>query len=249
MNDTRPLDEDRINMVIEEAEVNYKTGRYENAAKNFEYLSQEMLENKFYEDMIYFTYRSIVARKQVNDNISIVKIMQKLGINILKISTIVAMDQLNKTLIYEEKTDLLWITQKNLKLLGDHGKREKLIRMLTEIYLTLSKDVEFTYDERKAYLERNITLHQEIKDFEGYRVNKEELAQLNEEKGIATLNSQGFDVELVAARFFIQAANEYHDIGNTKKYNELVSNAKVLDPKLQIIKPKKKDENVLTSIN
>lgn len=249
MNDLGPIDEDRINMVIEEAEVNYKTGRYENAAKNFEYLTQEMLENRFYEDMVYFTYRSIVARKQVNDNLSIVKIMQKLGINILKISTIVAMDQLNSTLIYEEKTDLLWVAQKNLKLLGDIVKREKLIRMLTEIYFTLSKDIEFSYDERKVYLERNITLLQEIKDFEGYRMNKDELAQLIEEKAVNTLNSQGFDVDLVAARFFIQAANEYHAIGNTKKYNELVSKAKELDPKMQIIKPKKNDENVLTSIN
>ena len=249
MNSVRSIDEDNINSVIEEAEVNNKTGRYENAAKNFEYLTQKMLENSCYEDMIYFAYRSIIARKQVNDISSIVKITQKLGINILKISTILSMDQLNNTLVYEEKTDLLWVAQKNLKLLGDFEKREKLIRILTDIYFNLSKDLEFTYDERKSYLERNITLLQEIKDFDGYRINKEEHAKLIEEKAIATLNSQGFDIELVAARFFVQAANEYQDIGDTKKYDELVSNAKELDPKIRLNTPENKDSNPLTMIN
>ncbi|OLS24473.1 MAG: hypothetical protein HeimC2_22790 [Candidatus Heimdallarchaeota archaeon LC_2] len=249
MNNIKSEDDERINTVIEEAEVNYRTGRFENSATNFEYLTQKMLEKSLYEDMIYFAYRSIIARKQINDINSTVKIMQKLGINILKISTLIAMDQLNNTLVYEEKTELLWVAQKNLKLLGDPGKREKLIKILTDIYFNLSKDIEFNYEERKSYLDRNINLLQEIKDFDGYRRNKKELAHLMEEKAITTLNSQGFDIELVAARFFVQAANEYHDISDSNKYDELISNAKELDPKLKIITPKKKKNKAVPMIN
>lgn len=249
MNNIKSIDDERINTVVEEAEVNYRTGRFENSATNFEYLTQKMLEKSHYEDMIYFAYRSIIARKQINDINSTVKIMQKLGINILKISTLIAMDQLNNTLVYEEKTELLWLAQKNLKLLGDPGKREELIKILTDIYFNLSKDIEFNYEERKSYLDRNINLLQEIKDFDGYRRNKKELAHLMEEKAITTLNSQGFDIELVAARFFVQAANEYHDISNSNKYDELISNAKELDPKLKIITPKKKKNKAVPVIN
>ncbi|MCE7734693.1 MAG: hypothetical protein GPJ54_07445 [Candidatus Heimdallarchaeota archaeon] len=236
MDQIKLIDEDRITSVIEEAEVNYKTGRYEDAAKNFEYLSREMLDNKLFEDMIYFAYRSMIARKQINDIPTIVKNMQTLGLNVLKISTYLASEHLNKTLIYEEKTELLWIAQKNLELLGDSKQRKQYVQSLTKIYFKFASDVEFSYAERRSYLERNLQMYKEIKQFKKYKSTKEMLALLLEEQADNTLKSHGFDVELVAARLLAEAASILLEINNVAKHDILIGKAKKLDPKLKPVK-------------
>lgn len=248
MDQDQVIDEERITSVIEEAEVNYKTGRFENAAQNFEYLSRLMLDHRLFEDMIYFSYRSLIARKQFNDIPTIVKNMQTLGLNLLKVSTYLASDHLNKTLIYEEKTELLWIAQKNLALLGDTDQRKQFIKALSEIYFTFSSDVEFSFEERRTYLERNIQMYEEIKDYKNYKLAKERLALLAEDQAIHTLNSQGYDVEIVAARFYAEAASIFSEINNIDKYNDLVEKAKSLDPK--IILPHPQNQNLaLEAVN
>lgn len=235
MDQIKFIDEDRITSIVEEAEVNYKTGRYEDAAKNFEYLSREMLDHKFFEDMIYFAYRSMIARKQINDIPTIVKNMQSLGLDVLKISTYLASEYLNKTLIYEEKTELLWIAQKNLKLLGETEQQKQYIKSLTKIYFKFASDIEFSYTERRSYLERNLKMYEEIREYKKYKSTKEKLALLLEEQADHTLNSQGYDIELVAARLFAEAASILLEINNEAKHDQLIKKAKTLDPKLKLV--------------
>jgi len=241
MDQISDIDEERINSIIEEAEVNYKTGRFEDAAKNFEYLSGKMLDHKFFEDMIYFTYRSLTARKRINDIPTIVRNLQTLGLNVLKISTYLASEYLNNSLVYEEKTELLWVAQKNLELLGEKEQRKQFINTLTKIYVKFASDAEFSYSERRSYLERNLQMYKEMKDYNKYNSTNERLAFLLEEQAVNTLDSQGYDIELVAARLFAEAASIFFNIHNVEKYKLLINKAKTLDPKLKLPKPQKSD--------
>ncbi|MHA2099312.1 MAG: hypothetical protein ACW99A_11530 [Candidatus Kariarchaeaceae archaeon] len=244
MESINKIGKDKINSIIEEAEVNYKTGRYENAAKNFEYLSRTMFDQRYFEDMLYFSYRSIIARKQFNDVTSIVKNMHKLALDILRVSTHMASEHLNETVIHEDKTELIWIAQYNLKLLGDHEKRLLYIRALSKIYLQLAADIEFKFEERKSYLERNMIMLEEIKEYKGYKSGIEKLAALIEEKAEQTLDSQGFDTNLVAARFYVEAATHFFQINNMNKYEELTAKARKLDPNLKMHQLTKDDQIV-----
>ena len=52
-----PQFKEKFHLILEEAETNYSTSRFKDAAKTFEHLAQQCIDNKLHEDMVYFFYR------------------------------------------------------------------------------------------------------------------------------------------------------------------------------------------------
>lgn len=222
--------------LLEEAETNFKSSRYENAAKTFEHIAHMCIEMKYFEDMLYFTYRAIVSWIQANKMINVIRLYQKLAIHSLKLSTLQAITTIDSTIDLENKADLIRLAQQNLKHLNENEKRRPLIDSLVTLYEKFGDDYSLNYNEKIVYLERSIELLKEIQDFDRLKSITIKLACLIETNAIQILKTSDFDAELVSAHKLIEAAKLYFDVEQVEKFNTLIAKALELYPEIDLTK-------------
>lgn len=225
-----------FDILLQEAEANFNSSRYYNAAKTFEHLLQMCIDVNNYEDMIYFAYRAAVSWSQANQTKRIIQLYQKLAINTMKLSTVLAVSALENSKDLIEKAEFIKLAQENLKFLNEEEKRKPLVEMLLDLYDKFSNDYSLDHNEKVVFIERAIRLLIDIKDNERIKLLKFKLAGLTESNANYTLNNSEFDAELVSAHQLMEAAKLYYEVNDLPKFNELIEKAKALDPSLDLSK-------------
>ena len=133
------IDPGLISSILEEAEVNFKTKRYENAAKSFDFLRNKTIEEHNYLDAIYFTYRSLHSWEKYGDPLNFSKLYQRQAIDSLRISTKLALKNLEDVVEITEKLDLLKIIEGNLKIFDEPKQRHSVIEKIIDLTYRILK--------------------------------------------------------------------------------------------------------------
>ena len=229
------VDDAKFKEFLNDAEVNHQNQRYTDAAKTFEFLSEWCLENKMPEDMVYFQYRALVDYKIEGKIDSLVSHFQKLAINALKASTVYALSEVNSPHV-ENKIALLWYVQQNLKMLDDEAKRKSILLKLHHIFQQILEDESLDKNQKIQYLDKSIELSNDL-GYNDQLINACKMkCEIIEKEGEAILKSNGYDVNIVAAHKFLEAAQIYGQISEFEKLNTLVKKAQDLYPEINLEK-------------
>jgi hypothetical protein len=229
-----PQFKEKFHLILEEAETNYSTSRFIDAAKAFEHLAQQCVDNKLHEDMVYFFYRAIVSWIQSNRTINVIKGYQKLAVTCLKLSTRKVFSEIESSVDLVEQAELLRLAQQNLKHLNEDKKRSQILLRLIDIYEKFGNDTSLEHKEKVTFIERAINLSCDTNNEARTTSLKLQLAKVTEMQAVQILSEKSFDSELVAAHQYIKAAKIYREIGYDTNSSELISKAVDLYPDLDL---------------
>ncbi len=219
------IDVDNFDMILQEANDNYYSGRFEDAANTFEHLSSMCVKMELYEDMIYFIYRALVSWSSINRADRMIKIYQRIGLFSIKLSSQLAKQVVDSSYDLFEKVEFLEIIAKNLANTGERDKREQILIELVKHYEELLDLDNIDYIVKKGYFESIISLLEEINDPTRLKKFKSSLAEFICKRGDLMLKESNFDPELVAAQYYYEAADYYLAIEKHKKYEQLINKA------------------------
>ena len=219
------IDVDNFDMILQEANDNYYSGRFEDAANTFEHLSSMCVKMELYEDMIYFIYRALVSWSSINRADRMIKIYQRIGLFSIKLSSQLAKQVVDSSYDLFEKVEFLEIIAKNLANTGERDKREQVLIELVKHYEELLDLDNIDYIVKKGYFESIISLLEEINDPTRLKKFKSSLAEFICKRGDLMLKESNFDPELVAAQYYYEAADYYLAIEKHKKYEQLINKA------------------------
>ena len=219
------IDIDNFDMILQEANDNYYSGRFEDAANTFEHLSSMCVKMELYEDMIYFIYRALVSWSSINRADRMIKIYQRIGLFSIKLSSQLAKQVVDSSYDLFEKVEFLEIIAKNLANTGERDKREQILIELVKHYEELLDLDNIDYIVKKGYFESIISLLEEINDPTRLKKFKSSLAEFICKRGDLMLKESNFDPELVAAQYYYEAADYYLAIEKHKKYEQLINKA------------------------
>ncbi len=219
------IDIENFDMILQEANDNYYSGRFEDSANTFEHLSSMCVKMELYEDMIYFIYRALVSWSSINRADRMIKIYQRIGLFSIKLSSQLAKQVVDNSYDLFEKVEFLEIIAKNLANTGEMDKREHVLIELVKHYEELLDFDNIDYIIKKGYFESIISLLEEINDPTRLTKFKSSLAELICKRGDLMLKESNFDPELVAAQYYYEAADYYLAIEKHKKYENLIKKA------------------------
>ena len=219
------IDIDNFDMILQEANDNYYSGRFEDSANTFEHLSSMCVKMELYEDMIYFIYRALVSWSSINRADRMIKIYQRIGLFSIKLSSQLAKQVVDSSYDLFEKVEFLEIIAKNLANTGERDKREQVLIELVKHYEELLGLDNIEYIVKKGYFESIISILEEINDPSRLKKFKSILAEFICKRGDLMLKESNFDPELVAAHYYYEAADYYLAIEKHKKYEQLINKA------------------------
>jgi len=215
-------------VLINEANDHFNSGRFRDAARTFEYLVQFCLKIEYYEDIIYYLYKTILSWSYVGDIEQIIKQYQKLGILALKISTQIGSNVYEITTDDTRKVEILRLISENLYYLGEIKKKKELSPNLIDLYLNLSIKSEIKLDIRISYLEKASVIADENNNKSKSAEIQNNLASLLEEKADLSEQTMGIGNLEIASHFYKEASKIYKRLGNTKKSNILMEKSKLI---------------------
>lgn len=219
------IDIDNFDLILQEANDNYYSGRFEDSANTFEHLSSMCVKMELYEDMIYFIYRALVSWSSINRVDRMIKIYQRIGLFSIKLSSQLAKQIVDTSYDLFEKVEFLEIIAKNLVNTGEMEKRKQVLIDLVIHYEELLDFENIDYIIKKGYYEKIISLLDEINDSTKLKKYKSRLAEFICKRGDLMLKESNFDPELVAAQYYYEAADYYLAIKKHKKYESLIKKA------------------------
>ncbi|MHA2092860.1 MAG: hypothetical protein ACW98K_18605, partial [Candidatus Kariarchaeaceae archaeon] len=213
----------KLSELIEDANTNFNNSRFVDAGRSFSHIAQVCLKQEYYEDAIYFFYRSIVANTRADDREKSVSILRELGLSCLKVSSAIISKSMELDLDILTKSTMLDISQQNLHNLHDDEQRLIMVQSLVQLYQEMAEDTNRPILVKERSLTRAIELATEVSDIHQYLDKlKTELAQILQEK---VSQSNGFGSEVSGAHELVRAGMIYLDIGDEKSFINLVEQA------------------------
>ncbi|MHA2089962.1 MAG: hypothetical protein ACW98K_03810, partial [Candidatus Kariarchaeaceae archaeon] len=213
----------KLSELIEDANTNFNNSRFIDAGRSFNHIAQVCLKQEYYEDAIYFFYRSIVANTRAEDREKSVSILRELGLSCLKVSSAFISNSMGEELDILTKSSMLDISQQNLHNLHDGEQRLIMVQSLVQLYQEIADDTNYSISVKEHSLTRAIELVNEVSDI---RVNvhdlKLQLARILQHK---VAQSNGFESEVAGAHELIRAGLIYLDTGDDKTFQNLVKQA------------------------
>ncbi len=143
-----------IDVLLKEANANYSTKRYRDAARTFEHLITLAIKNNDPEEAIYYGYRATDCWRKAGKEIQRINSFKHLGILALKFSSKLAEDYSNKTKDLREKANVISIAGE-CAALREKDKSNALFEESIKIYNKLIKSAK---DEKtkKSLLEEQL---------------------------------------------------------------------------------------------
>ena len=130
----------KLSELIEDANTNYINSRFVDAARSFGHIAQVCLKQEYYEDAIYFFYRSIVANTRTEDREKSVSILRELGLSCLKVSSAIVSKSMEEDLDIVTKASMLDVSQQNLHNLHDNEQRVIMVQSLVQLNQEIADD-------------------------------------------------------------------------------------------------------------
>lgn len=148
---------------IKEAETNFITNRLDDAGNEFNLIA-DRLNGAI--DNFYFRYRAIHAFETSENKSKLIKSLQMLGNHALKISLFHCEKMLKDSVTNEEKEFALYEAVQLSKTLGQYEQVESLLSTIAPVYQDLFHDESIAFEQKLAYMERNLELSNEFMVYE-----------------------------------------------------------------------------------
>lgn len=223
-----------IKDLFDEANTNHTSGRFVDAGKGFEYLIDKCVELKKYEDMYYFIYRALLSWGRSGDDFKVARLLQRIGIDSLKISTLHSINTANSSASQTKMVQMLYLAQANLKCLGENSNRKNILEALCEAYRDLVKDVTITRNEKKDFLDKLIEVTKEINNTDHLQEARKLLGEVLIDEANELSKRGGLSNNSIYSHTLILAALQYQEVEDFQMVIELVDKAKQGDPSLDL---------------
>ncbi len=218
-------DEPNFKIYLDEAEYNLQASRFPEAAVTFEHIVQLCIKHGETTKAIYFCYRAIDAWSRVDNKLKMARLYQHLGKLAFNEAYLTSQEIVTHTINKKEKIEALELMAEILRVM-DPEKRMFAIKDLVRLNLELSEEPDRPISERKAIVQRTISLIHEIGETELLRRVTRRLAQLHLDYGQLVMEQNGLDAEFVAAKEYETAAKLFESIGEKKTAEALRNKAK-----------------------
>lgn len=225
----------KMNILIDEANANYKANRFKDAARTFEHLITLAIQNGELEEAIYFAYRAADCWKKDKNTMNRAVIFRDIGNMACNFSIQIIESNLSKLKKLDEKAKALEIAGdcllgRDIKLAKERFRESiDLYNQLTEKEKNSNKKVQFLRDA----LEVTIKL-ENVKAKKDLMIRIANMYVSNSEKELKKKTPEGIQIAL---RFYEDALDMFKELKLkediqtiTKKIEELKKQVEAYDP-------------------